>query len=181
MEQIGHVYEGLLDHTALRASEPVIGLEGVKNLEPEIAVSQLEKHRKQGAGELISFLRDETGRSETALKKSFEYKIPTAREDRLRLACGESRTLYGSVKPYAGFLRDDSFGVPVVIDAGSVYVTQGSERRSTGTHYTPPSLTEPLVQHTLDPLVYDGASEGKPKDEWRLSRPPRSCRFVSAT
>ena len=30
IEQIGHVYEGLLDHTALRATEPVLGLAGAR-------------------------------------------------------------------------------------------------------------------------------------------------------
>ncbi len=36
IEQIGHVYEGLLDHTAKRATEPVLGLAGTKDKEPEI-------------------------------------------------------------------------------------------------------------------------------------------------
>lgn len=36
----------------------------------------------------------------------------------------------------------------------------GQDRRSTGTHYTPPELTEPLVRHALDPLVYAGMAEG---------------------
>src|SRR5260221_8152385 len=52
--------------------------------------------------------------------------------------------------------------------ADSVYVTQGSDRRTTGTHYTPRSLTEPIVQHTFDPLVYIGPAEGKPQEEWQL-------------
>src|SRR5216110_2624090 len=46
--------------------------------------------------------------------------------------------------------------------------TRGSDRRSTGTHYTPKSLTEPIVQHTLEPLVYIGPAEGQPRDEWEL-------------
>jgi len=33
IEQIGHVYEGLLDHTAKRATEPVLGLKGSKDKE----------------------------------------------------------------------------------------------------------------------------------------------------
>jgi hypothetical protein len=59
-----------------------------------------------------------------------------------------------------------------VIDEGAVYVTEGSDRRSTGTHYTPRTLTEPIVQHTLDPLVYAGPSEGKAPEEWVL-KPPK--------
>src|SRR5262249_9696163 len=51
---------------------------------------------------------------------------------------------------------------------GSVFVTAGTDRRSTGTHYTPRSLTEPIVQYTLEPLVYTGPAEGWPKEQWRL-------------
>src|SRR5207244_12411681 len=46
--------------------------------------------------------------------------------------------------------------------------TEGTGRRSSGTHYTPKSLTEPIVQYTLEPLVYEGPAEGKPKGDWRL-------------
>ncbi|MEI7768650.1 MAG: hypothetical protein WCI67_01615, partial [Chloroflexales bacterium] len=42
IEQIGHVYEGLLDHTAKRAAEPVLGLIGSKDREPEIPLATLE-------------------------------------------------------------------------------------------------------------------------------------------
>ncbi|HQK74480.1 MAG TPA: hypothetical protein PL044_11990, partial [Clostridiales bacterium] len=49
-------------------------------------------------------------------------------------------------------------------DNGSVYMTAGRERRTTGTHYTPHSMTEPIVQHTLEPLVYIGPAEGRPRD-----------------
>jgi hypothetical protein len=59
----------------------------------------------------------------------------------------------------------------VVILPGSAYVTAGTERRSTGTHYTPRSLTEPIVQRTLEPLVYVGPAEGLPRDQWRLRSP----------
>ena len=39
---------------------------------------------------------------------------------------------------------------------------------SSGTHYTPRSLTEPIVQYTLEPLVYVGPAEGLPRDQWKL-------------
>jgi hypothetical protein len=56
----------------------------------------------------------------------------------------------------------------VVIRTGRVFVTAGTDRRSSGTHYTPRSLTEPIVQYTLEPLVYVGPAEGKPKEQWTL-------------
>src|SRR5206468_7169818 len=45
IDQIGHVYEGLLDHTAKRAKEPCLGLAGTKNKEPEVPLAELERPR----------------------------------------------------------------------------------------------------------------------------------------
>ncbi|WP_072016450.1 endonuclease domain-containing protein [Neosynechococcus sphagnicola] len=70
--------------------------------------------------------------------------------------------------PFAGLIRLDTLEYPVVIPAGSLYVTQGSDRRQTGTHYTPRSLTEEIVKYTLEPLVYVGPAEGFAKEQWRL-------------
>src|SRR5690606_10785699 len=49
--------------------------------------------------------------------------------------------------------------------------TSGTDRRSSGTHYTPRSLTEPIVQYTLEPLVYVGPAEGHAKSDWKLKSP----------
>lgn len=89
-------------------------------------------------------------------------------EQRLLTACNNDQELFNRVLPFAGLVRLDTLGYPVVIPTGSVYVTQGSDRRETGTHYTPRSLTEEIVQYTLEPLVYEGVAEGKPKEQWKL-------------
>jgi N-6 DNA Methylase len=57
---------------------------------------------------------------------------------------------------------------PVVITPGSVFFTAGTDRRSSGTHYTPKSLTEQIVQYTLEPLVYVGPADGLPRKQWTL-------------
>ena len=170
IEQIGHVYEGLLDHTAKRATEPVLGLKGGKDSEPEITLSKLESIKAKSVDELVEFLKEETGRSDKALKKLLTGDEQTD-EQHLLIACDHDRDLFNRVRPYAALLREDTLGYPVVINTGSIYVTTGSDRRSTGTHYTPRSLTEPIVQHTLEPLVYTGPAEGKPKAEWKLESP----------
>ena len=167
IEQIGHVYEGLLDHTAKRATEPVLGLAGTRDKEPEIALAELEKIAAKGEKELLKFLKDETGRSESALKKGLNAELDDQLASRFRTACQDSE-LWKRVKPFAGLVRLDTLGYPVVITTGSVFVTAGTDRRSSGTHYTPKSLTEPIVQYTLEPLVYIGPAEGLPKDQWNL-------------
>ncbi len=180
IEQIGHVYEGLLDHTAKRAGEPFLGLAGTREKEPEIPLAELEREawggdREAGTDQepkssFWKFLKEKTGRSEAALKKAF-FSWSTDHDprstDKFRTACQDSE-LWKRVKPFAGLVRLDDFGYPVVIPKGSVFVTAGTDRRSSGTHYTPRSLTEPIVQYTLEPLVYVGPAEGKSKGEWKL-------------
>jgi hypothetical protein len=168
IEQIGHVYEGLLDHTAKRAPEPYLGLAGSKDKEPEITLSELEKQAAKGGPELLSFLKEETGKSEAAIKKLLDGETDAQEAARLRSACQNDDKLLDRVKAFAGLVRDDTFGYPVVLPKGCVFVTAGTDRRSSGTHYTPRSLTEPIVQYTLEPLVYVGPAEGLPRDQWKL-------------
>ncbi|MFN9295048.1 MAG: restriction endonuclease, partial [Planctomyces sp.] len=181
IEQIGHVYEGLLDHTAKRATEPYLGLAGTRDKEPEIKLAELERVAGAGwcvAGEerkpteaFLKFLKEQTGRSESALRKAIvspaTHHDPLATQ-RFRTAANSDDSLWQRIRPLAGLVRMDTFGYPVVIPQGSVFVTSGTDRRSSGTHYTPRSLTEPIVQYTLEPLVYIGPAEGLPKREWKL-------------
>ena len=168
IEQIGHVYEGLLDHTAVRASSPVLGLIGTREREPEITLAELERLQAQGEENLVKTLKEQSNKSPAALKKALSAEILPRMQERLRVACNNDGELYQRVLPFAGLIRLDTLDYPVVIPTGSVYVTQGTNRRETGTHYTPRSLTEPIVQYTLEPLVYEGVAQGKPKSEWVL-------------
>jgi hypothetical protein len=172
IEQIGHVYEGLLDHTAKRAVGPVLSLRGTKYDEPEIELCRLEEMRDKGGSALLDELKEQTGRSTASLQRALAAAPEIAGVDRLRRACDNDEALLARVLPFAGLVRDDTFEMPVVIGAGSLYVTQGSDRRSSGTHYTPRVLTEPLVQRTLDPLVYAGFADGVAASPDTL-RPPR--------
>jgi hypothetical protein len=167
IEQIGHVYEGLLDHTARRAAEPTLSLIAGRGDEPEVSLPELERLKAKGEADLLKFLRDQTGRSDNALKKALNSPVEGDAAKKLRAACGDEG-LFNRVRPFSGLVRNDTFDRPVVIRPRSVFVTAGTDRRSTGTHYTPRSLTEPIVQYTLEPLVYVGPAEGKPKEEWTL-------------
>ncbi len=170
IEQIGHVYEGLLDHTARRATIPMLGLFGSIANESEVALDTLEERATKSEQALSTFLEEKTGRTLNAIKNALTVSPMPKRFSRadLMAACDSSPALFEHILPFAGLLRTDTFNKPVVITTTSVYVTQGRDRRTTGTHYTPRSLTEPIVQHTLDPLVYNGPAEGKPQEEWQL-------------
>ena len=178
IEQIGHVYEGLLDHTAVRATEPVLGLTGTRDNEPEVPLSKLEELVEKGGNALEDFLKKETGRSSvTTINKMLNAEVDDQTANRFRTACHGDESLWKRIEPFAGLVRSDTFGYPAVIVSGSVYVTAGTDRRSSGTHYTPKSLTEPIVQYTLEPLVYEGPAEGKPKTEWKLKTVFLKSRF----
>lgn len=173
VEQIGHVYEGLLDHKAVRADEVMLGLVGAKRLEPEIALSKLEQAWAAGEASVLALLKEETQKSDSALRNALARDIQNDASlmGRLRGACAHEDLLLARILPFAGLVRMDDFDNPVVILPGSVYVTAGTTRRATGTHYTPRSLTEPVVLHTLEPLVYAGVAEGLPREQWALRTP----------
>ena len=168
IEQIGHVYEGLLDHWAIRATEPVLGLYGRAGDEPEIALSELQAQAARGRDALVEFLAKlKVKSSKKAVMNLLDANVDDDRAASIRATC-RSDELWERVKPFAGLVRDDDFEHPIVIGTGRAYVTAGADRRSTGTHYTPPELTEPIVRYTLEPLVYVGPAEGKPESEWQL-------------
>jgi hypothetical protein len=170
VEQIGHVYEGLLDRTAVRASAPVLGVKGARDKEREIPLATLESLSTEGRDKLVEFLKDETGRSLSALRRELDGDNQLD-EHKLLITCGHDKKLMDRLRPFASLIREDSFGRLVVALTESIYVTAATTRRSTGTHYTLPSLTEPIVQHTMEPLVYEGPAEGLPRGQWKLKSP----------
>lgn len=167
IEQIGHVYEGLLDHTAVRADGVTLGLTGAKDRERETTLNTLEARQGEGGDALVEFLVEQTGRSASALGRALNQTEPP-NSMLLQIACGNDAAMAARVAPFAHLIRDDTNGYPVVILPGSIYVTAGSDRRSTGTHYTQRSLTEPMVKTTLDPLLYEGFDQGEEPSPERL-------------
>ncbi|MFF3855262.1 Eco57I restriction-modification methylase domain-containing protein [Micromonospora sp. NPDC002575] len=171
VEQIGYVYEGLLDHSGLRARETVLALRGPA--QPEIPLSVLEAlddadripylvremslgtKRKVNAAQVQRWLADQPDAASYA---------------DLRAACGGDDAITARVLPYWGLLRPDLRGGPLVYAPGAVYVTQVGDRRAAGAHYTPKHLAEEIVKHTLDPLCHSpGPADGLgPDDEWRV-------------
>ncbi len=64
VEQIGHVYEGLLDHSAARADEPGAGPGGHQGQRARSCLWPNWKHgAAKGEKALLEFLKDQTGRS----------------------------------------------------------------------------------------------------------------------
>lgn len=175
VEQIGHVYEGLLDRTAARAEQILLGLIG-KN-KAYIPLAEVETLFKQDKDRLLERLASLTGSKPASLAKLLDGQgkcgqtesLPIANrmQTLLTTACDSDKSLVERILPFIHLLRHDMFGLPVVVRQGSLYVTAGSQRRDSGTHYTPRYLTETLVSATLEPHVYTGPSQGLPREEWR--------------
>ncbi len=101
IEQIGHVYEGLLDHTAVRAAAPVLGLIGGKDREPEVALAELERLHAGGDTGLLKYLEEMTGRSVGTLRKGLAAEIELQDLAGFRAACDNDAALLERVRPFA--------------------------------------------------------------------------------
>ncbi|MBB6099406.1 hypothetical protein HNR42_002847 [Deinobacterium chartae] len=172
VEQIGHVYEGLLERTVRRTTEVTLELTGSsKARDARLTLGELESARMDGAPRLLALLKERTQRSETALRNDLARTVGERLSARLLTVCGGDVHLRDRILPFARLLRTDPWGYPLVHPAGAFIVVLGSDRRETGSHYTPKSLTEAIVTETLTPVAYVGPSEGKPSTEWVLKTP----------
>lgn len=172
VEQVGYVYEGLLERTVKRTDEVTLELDATKSAKtPWIKLAELDSARLDGAARLAELLQERSGSSASRVRNDLAKPVDDTLADRLLTACQGDTKLRDRVKPYAHLLRTDPWGYPLVYPAGAFIVTTGSDRRETGTHYTPKSLTEAIVTETLTPVAYVGPAEGTPRDQWVLKSP----------
>ena len=172
VEQIGYVYEGLLERTVKRTDEVTLELDATKSAKmPWINLAELDSARLDGAARLTELLQERSGSSASRVRNDLAKPVDDTLADRLLTACQGDTKLRDRVKPYAHLLRVDPWGYPLVYPDGAFIVTTGSDRRETGTHYTPKSLTEAIIVETLTPVAYVGPGEGMPRDQWVLKSP----------
>ena len=172
VENIGHVYEGLLEHTVARVPGVMLGLVGSqKARNPKVSLLLLEQARATDEKALRSLLLQATQRSESAIGNALAKSVDETLFGQILVVCGGDTNLTQRILPFANLLRVDAWGEPIVYRANSFMVTVGADRRETGTHYTPKFLTETIVAATLEPVVYVGPAEGKAREEWRLKSP----------
>src|SRR5260370_34446453 len=125
VEKTGHVCEGLLDHTAGGAVEPVLGLFGWREHETEVALAELERLSTKDETAKLDFLEEKTGRGRSAIKNALVSSPMPKRFSRgsLMAACDNNAELFQRVLPFAGLSRTDTFGNPVVITAAAGHLT----------------------------------------------------------
>lgn len=169
VEQIGHVYEGLLERTVQRVDDVTLELEGsAKAKNARVALGEIESARLDGAARIVDLLKERSERSEPAIRNAIGREPDERVAARLLTVCRGDVTLRDRILPYAELLRTDPWGYPLVHHAGAFVVVLGADRRESGTHYTPKSLTEKIVEETLIPIVYRGPAEGAAREDWKL-------------
>ena len=171
VEQIGHCYEGLLDHGCSRVDVLALGLVGTEGAEPEISIADLERHAAAGIDALCEWLaaKERCNKTTSALAKELGRRPEGVDLARLRVACGHDDETVARALPFWGLIRADLRGLPVVILPGSMYVTQTSTRRNTGAQYTTRALAEEVVRYALEPLVYEPGPQNEADPErWQL-------------
>jgi hypothetical protein len=172
VEQIGYVYEGLLERTVIRSTDVTLELDSTKSAKkPWLLLGELESAKLDGTAAVNALLRERTGSSASRITNDLARETSEAESEKLLLACQNDAELRDRIKPYYHFLRVDAWTNPMIYTKGAYMVATGADRRETGTHYTPKSLTEAIVLETLEPIVYIGPSEGKERGDWQLKSP----------
>src|SRR5262249_833857 len=138
---------------------------------PWVSLSELDDAAAKGHATVEELLKDRTGSSQARVRNDLQKTVDEGSADKLLTACHADRSLRDRIRPYFHLLRTDRWGYPLVYPKGTFMVRTGGDRRETGTHYTPKSFTEAIVKETLEPLVYIGPAEGKPREDWKLKSP----------
>ncbi|GAA1643164.1 hypothetical protein GCM10009744_36710 [Kribbella alba] len=177
VEQIGYVYEGLLSFDAYHADDVVVGLIGKEGLEDEVLLRDLESLASGHAdvpalaSALADKYKDSKVGSTAALQKRLTPLTGLEREEARKRLLAVTRGNYPLAErllPFAELIRADLRGLPIVVLSGGLYITESSLRKTTGTHYTPRSLAEQVVDGALEPLVYSpGPLETSDKKLWK--------------
>jgi hypothetical protein len=168
VEEIGYVYEGLLELEIRTATEIVLGLERPSKW-PQKIKEDAEVTLAAAVDLKPKDFTDRTGWS--AKKVAAALANPTADPDRLsglRRAVADP-DLVAEIIPFLSLLRFDELGRPAVILSGNRYVTRSHRRAVTGTHYTPQPLAKEVAEGALEPLVYrPGPLETSDTTQWRI-------------
>jgi hypothetical protein len=148
VEQIGSVYETVMGFKADEAKERMLAIKAGKNNKTPVFVP-LEKLLAQKGKERVKFLKEEGDRALTpAQAKSVE-------------AAKTIEDLAAALDP---IVDERASPRKQITQPGAPILQPTDERRRTGSHYTPRSLTEPIVRHALEPAFERLGPDATPED-----------------
>jgi hypothetical protein len=149
VEQIGSVYETVMGFAIETRPGPAVAIKAGKNDRIPVFVDLAALAATKGS-DRTKFLKEEAGRH------SLSDKVAKA----LAAATGQAEAL-AALRPIV-----DERGSPGghLSPPGTPLLQPTDERRRTGSHYTPRSLTEPIVRHALEPAFERIDADAKPED-----------------
>ncbi len=149
VEQIGSVYETVMGFTVLTLPGPALAIKAGKNNRTPVFLDLAALAAKKGA-DRQKFLKEEADRGQLPAKVA--QTLSAARD---------APAIAEALRPIV-----DERGSPGgrLAAAGTPLLQPTDERRRTGSHYTPRSLTEPIVRHALEPAFERIGDEAMPAD-----------------
>ena len=136
VEQIGSVYETVMGFTVEAAPGRVLAIKAGKNNRTPVFVALDELLAKKGK-DRIKDLKENAGRGQVSAAQTKAIESATSVD--------ELAAALDSIVDERGSPRH------AIAPAGSPILQPTDERRRTGSHYTPRSLTAPIVKHALEP------------------------------
>lgn len=158
-EQLGGVYESMMGFEVERREAPSVCLRPARVWVSPHEVLELPKATRQ------RWLKDEGVPSAAA--KRIVKGLDAALKEHGPLEKGGEALLEAAMdvlraESVAG-KRGSAVDAGAEVDAGRLVIQPGQERRRTSSHYTPRSLSAPIVARTLEPLL--AAMRAKAKEE----------------
>jgi len=145
VEQIGSVYEAMMGFTVETAHGISIGL-GSNHF-----VVDLEE-----------LLRKKPADRPKWLKETADCDVTGRATEQLKSAVSVDEVLAALRRRISRLYLDQSSN-PVTVPTEGIYLQPTEERRRSGSHYTPRSLTQPIVKTTLDPVLAQLGGNPKPE------------------
>ncbi|RSX47931.1 Eco57I restriction-modification methylase domain-containing protein [Bifidobacterium castoris] len=179
VEQIGYIYESLLGYTCKKASTIMMGLDGKAGFEPEMPLDELERIARkydddpsgmERAKAIQAWVKMHEPGAQTVSERKLSAQLtatPTKDDERALLSVTGDAVLRDRLRPWIALTRRDMRGKPFILLDGMMYVSETSSRKDAGAHYTPRSLAEEVVEHALEPLVYNpGPLQTSDRSKW---------------
>ena len=135
VEQIGSVYETIMGFRLETATGR------------SVAIKAPKKHGAPTVVDLEALLAETAAKRDKWLKDRTDRKLT----DKVKKAAKEAATLedlHAALLPVI-----DLAASPDLVPNGAMVLQPSEERRRSGSHYTPRSLTEPIVRTTLEPIL----------------------------
>jgi hypothetical protein len=135
VEQIGSVYETMMGFRLELAAGPSVALRSPKS------------HGAPTALNLQGLLDEESSKRSKYVKDRTDRKLSPKMSAAIKSAASVG-DLHAALEQAI-----DSEATPDLVPAGAMVLQPSQARRRSGSHYTPRSLTEPIVRTTLEPVL----------------------------